>query len=109
MLGLDQNLFVGTSKRYLVGNDFNGILIKFALENIFLWKICILYLFIFRINLIIAPKEIKSSKKTYRKNKSHQRKILGPGQGKKIKNFRSCSKCDIKGWHSFVMLFFVSR
>ncbi len=90
-----------------MGNDYNGMDIKFALENIFHGKYEYLYPFIFRINVSIALKAIKSSKKTYRKNEFCQPKILEPGEGKKIKNFKGCSKCSIKGWCKFEILFFV--
>ncbi len=50
----------------------------------------------------------KLLKKTYRKNVSHPTKILA-AKGKKIKKFKSCSKCIIKGWYKFGMLFFVTR
>ncbi len=62
---------------------------------------------IFRINIVIARKDIKSSKKTYRKKELCQPKILGPAQGKKMKNLKSCSTCGIKDWYKFGILYFV--
>ncbi len=106
MLGLDQNLFVGTSKRYSLENDFNAILIKFALENIDNEKNECLIPFILRINIIIAQKVIKASKNSCRKNELFETKILERAKGKKIKKFKSCSKYGINGWYKFGMLFF---
>ncbi len=36
MLGLDQNSFYIASKYFSIGNGYNGIAMKFALENIFI-------------------------------------------------------------------------
>ncbi len=108
MSGLDWNLFFGLSKCFLLENDYNVMVIKFALENIFNVKYGYLEPFIFRINIIIDKKAIKTSKKASRKNELCPPKILEPAQGKKIKNFKSSSKCCIKGWHKFGMLFLVT-
>eukprot|EP01084_Bolivina_argentea_P067808 123417_1 len=35
MIGLDQNVFVGLLKCQSIRNDYNGIIIKFTLQNIF--------------------------------------------------------------------------
>ncbi len=66
-----------------MGNDYNGMDIKFALENIFNGENKYLESVLFRINVIIGWKAIKSSKKTYRKNVLWLRKILGRGKVKK--------------------------
>ncbi len=107
MLGLDQNLFYDFSKCFGTGNDYNGMDIKFALENIFNRKYECLEQFIFRINDIIGMEAIKSSKKTYRKNELCRTKILERDKDKKIKDLKSCSKCSIKGCYKFGILFFV--
>ncbi len=58
MVGLNQNSFFDLSKCYSSGNDFNGIGIKFALENIFNEKYGYLGPFIWRINVVIGQKVI---------------------------------------------------
>ncbi len=69
------------------------------------YKIRILELFILRINIVIGKNAIKLSKKTYRKNELWARKILPPGKGKKLKKIKSFSKCSIKRWYKFGVLF----
>ncbi len=63
LVGLDQNSFFDLSKCYSLENDFNGIVIKFALENIFNEKYAYLGLFISRINVVIGQKLHKASKR----------------------------------------------
>ncbi len=89
-----------------MGNDYNGIHMKFALENIFIGKCVYLELFIIGMNIIIAKKAIKSFKKTCRKNDFYRPKILEPAKGKKIQKFKSCNKCNKKDWNQFEVLFF---
>ncbi len=108
MVVLDQNSFFYSSKCYSLENDFNGMVTKFALENIFNEKYGYLELFILRINIIIAKEAIKAFKKTFRKNELWPRKILPPGKGKKIKKFKSSNKCNIKDWYKFAVLFYVT-
>ncbi len=109
MVGLNQNSFFGLSKCYSLGNDFNGILIKFALENIFNGKYAYLGLFISRINVVIGKKSyIKLQKRYVGKTLYLQKKYSYKVKVKKIKKIKSCWKCSIKGWYKFEMLLFVT-
>ncbi len=108
MVGLYQNAFYGSSKCFSIGNDFNGIVIKFTLKNIFNTKYAYLVSFIYRINVITARKAIQSSKMTCRKNKLRRPNILLGSKGKKIQKFKSGNKCSIKRWYQFDVLFFIT-
>ncbi len=83
------------------------MVIKFALENIFNVKYGYLEPFICSINAVTIQKAIISWKNASRKNGLCPQKLLELGQGKKIKNFKSSSKCSIKGWNKFDMLLLV--
>ncbi len=107
MLGLDQNKFLDIQKRHWLVNDINGIIPNFALENIFIEKYIYLDLFILRININIDLKDIKTIKKTYRKNDFFPSKIVVRGKGKKIEKFKVGNKYSIKGWDKFGGLLFV--
>ncbi len=89
MLGLDYNLFFSLSKYYLLGNAFNGKVMKFALENIFIGEYVYLELFIFGIYNIIAKEALKSSQKACRKNKLWPPKILERDKGKTKKKLKA--------------------
>ncbi len=60
---IGSKIIFGSSKRYSLGNDYNGVDIQFALENIFNIKYEYLDLFLFRINVSSRRKAMKSSKK----------------------------------------------
>ncbi len=55
--------------------------------------------------LLLIKKAYVASKKTYRKNCLWARKILVRAKGKKIQKMKSCSKCSIKRWYKFGVLF----
>ncbi len=58
MVGLEQNLFFHSSQCYSLGNGFNRMAIKFALENIFIEKYVYLKAFILRIIIVIGSKGV---------------------------------------------------
>ncbi len=108
LVELDQNPFLNLSKCYLLENDYNGIIVKFALENIFTEKYAYLEPFISRINVVIAKKWIKAIKKDISEKRLYASKILVPRKSQKIIKVKSCCKCSIKGWYKFEVLFFVT-
>ncbi len=73
---LDQNLFFGSSKRYSLENDFNGMVLIFTLENIFNEKYGYLELFISRINVIIGQTAIKPIKKSMSEKRVMRKKNI---------------------------------
>ncbi len=108
MVKLDQNEFYNLSKCYWLGNDTNGLITKYALKNIFIDKYISLDLFILMININIHLKAYKPSKKKISEKRSISTKNIGSAKGKKIKKFKSCNKCIIKGWYQFVIMFLLT-
>ncbi len=103
MVGLDQNKFLNVQKRHWLVNDINGIILNFALENIFIEKYIYLDLFILGISVNIDSKAIELIKTKHRKNTFCDRIILGRGKGKKFKKNKSCSKYNRTSWYKFGM------
>ncbi len=107
MPGLDYNSFFGLSKCYSLGNDFNGIDIKFALKNIFNKQNGYLGPFLLGIIVSIYQKGLYAIKKGISEKRFIPTKILVPTKGKKIKKIKSCNNCNIKRWYKLGQLFVV--
>ncbi len=108
LVELDQNPFLNSSTCYLLENDYNGIIIQFALENIFTEKYAYLKPFISNINVVIAKKWIKAIKKDISEKRLYASKILVASKSQKIIKVKSSSECCIKSWYKFAVLFFVT-